>query len=521
MTRFRMSAALLLGLIQVQPATAQESSNDLVNLAIAAEGGADALRALKGVAVKADAHFYGPEQSETAGGAPRDYGTANITITWDLARGVARTKLDRDQVYPAPAKLDYTETVTPTGGFVTPAQGAPTAMSGIRAATQLRELIRASPTLLLTAQDFPASVAAMAPQQMGEQLMPAIALTVGGTTFTVLFDDSTHLPAVIRTRDDDNVFGDSDYDLVLGDWKSVGGVKVAHSLSYQINRIEVANIAYTDVTANPSIAASAFDVPDAIRAAIKAPATGNVPYQWVIRRIFVSRFADTDGIIYEPNGSLNLVELAPNVQHVQGAAANNLIIEMQDHLVVVDAPYGDLQSSQVIDMAKARYPGKPIKYLVLSHHHNDHSGGTRAFVAEGATVIVPAPGKAHFDRTLRMPRTIVPDAAQQAGRTATVTEVTNRMTLRDDSEEINLYNVPNPHVRGFLLVHVVKSNLVYVTDLLSPPGQGRGPVTRSPRTIAVGEALTKANITGATIVGGHGTVIGQTDIASALSAQAQ
>ena len=120
-----------------------------------------------------------------------------------------------------------------------------------------------------------------------------------------------------------------------------------------------------------------------------------------------------------------------------------------------------------------------------------------------------------------MPRTIVPDAAQQAGRTATVTEVTNRMTLRDDSEEINLYNVPNPHVRGFLLVHVVKSNLVYVTDLLSPPGQGRGPVTRSPRTIAVGEALTKANITGATIVGGHGTVIGQTDIASALSAQAQ
>src|SRR5207249_7421168 len=133
----------------------------------------------------------------------------------------------------------------------------------------------------------------------------------------------THLPAVIRTRDDDNVVGDSDYDLVLADWKAVGGAKVAHSLSYQINGIEVAKITYKEVTANPSMTADAFNIPDAAKAAAKAPATGNVPYQWVIRRLLLSRFADTDGIIYAPNGTLKLVELAPNVQHVQGAGANN------------------------------------------------------------------------------------------------------------------------------------------------------------------------------------------------------
>jgi hypothetical protein len=93
-------------------------------------------------------------------------------------------------------------------------------------------------------------------------------------------------------------------------------------------------------------------------------------------------FNDSDGIIVPPGGSLKLVELAPNVQHVQGGTANNLIVAMKDGLVILDAPYGDLQSRWVIEAAKAKYPGKPIKYLAMTHLHMDHSGGARAFVAE-------------------------------------------------------------------------------------------------------------------------------------------
>ena len=73
----------------------------------------------------------------------------------------------------------------------------------------------------------------------------------------------------------------------------------------------------------------------------------------------------------------------------QGGTANNLIVAMKDHLVIFDAPYGEQQSRWVIDAAKAKYPGKPIKYLVLTHHHMDHTGGMRTYVAEGATVVVP------------------------------------------------------------------------------------------------------------------------------------
>jgi hypothetical protein len=163
---------------------------------------------------------------------------------------------------------------------------------------------------------------------------------------------------------------------VLADWKNVGGAKMAQSLSYRINDVEVAKLTYREVNPNPVIR-NIFAVLDEVKAAAKPPATGNVPYQWVLRRLFLTRFTDSDNIIFANGAALKLVELAPNVQHVQGGNANNLIIAMKDHRVIFDAPYGELQSRWVIDAAKMKYPGKPIRYLVLTHHHMDHTGGMR------------------------------------------------------------------------------------------------------------------------------------------------
>jgi glyoxylase-like metal-dependent hydrolase (beta-lactamase superfamily II) len=54
-----------------------------------------------------------------------------------------------------------------------------------------------------------------------------------------------------------------------------------------------------------------------------------------------------------------------------------------------------------------------IKYLVLTHYHMDHTGGMRTYVAEGATVIVPTPDKAYFEKDVQAPRSLVPDDLQK------------------------------------------------------------------------------------------------------------
>ena len=292
------------------PVTVQ-TPGDLVKQAVDAQGGADALRRLTGLTAKGNAEFWEPNQSEMAGGDPRPLGTATVEVTWDLAKGMARTRWDRDQKYPPPAvRLNYTETVLPNLGFVTTgAMNQP--MSGIRVATHLRELERASPRLLLKAMENPSNVRGVSPQLLGNRFLSTVALTERGTTYFILFDPTTKLPAAIRTRDDDNIFGDSNYDLVLGDWTNVGGARVARSLSYKLNDVEVARVNYSTVTASPNLPADAFTVPASVQTAAKPPASANVPYQWVLRRLFLTRLTDSDAIIYPDGGSLRLVELAP------------------------------------------------------------------------------------------------------------------------------------------------------------------------------------------------------------------
>jgi hypothetical protein len=455
------TVALVFGAALTVTSASAQSAADLVKEAVAAQGGADALKKLQSVSIKGEAKFWESGQSFNPGGEPRFLGDATYAETGDFASHVTRIEWDRDQKYPSPERLKYTETFAEGTGYVTDEKGSKP-MSGIRLVAQSREIIRSSPTLMLHAMEHPADVSSAGTQKLGGQEYPAAALKAGPYSFTILFDRTTKLPVAIRTRDDDNIAGDSDFDMVLSDWKDVGGVKIAHTRSNKLNGVEVARFTDKDVSVNAPMLASHTEVPADIKAkAAKGLPEGTVvPYQWVLRRIYLTRFLDSDAVIAPTSGSLKLVELAPNVQHVQGGTANNLIVAMKDHLVIFDAPYGELQSRWVIDAAKAKYPGKPIKFLVLTHHHMDHTGGMRTYVAEGVTVVVPKGSAAVFDKDTQAPHTIVPDAQQKAGnKAAKIVEVSDTMTMKDDTAEIRLINLPNPHVDGMIIAHVVGPNI--------------------------------------------------------------
>ena len=390
-----LSVALLSGTAAFSPAQAQQGL-DLVKAGVAAQGGADALRALTTVTVTAHGQAWEPGQSEKPGGEPRFLGDSKLTISADYNQHAVRIGWDRAMKYPAVETMRYTEIVMQNTGSVTDDKGTKS-MSAIRVAASLREAERASPRLLLDALDAPQSVAAMPDQKFGDATLPAVAFTVRGTKFIIMFDRTTHLPKAIRTRDDDNVYGDSDFDLALGDWRAVNGVQVAYSQTYELNGVPVHKVTYDQVTVNPQLVADTFGVADQYKvASTERPAV--VPYQWVIRRLLLGRFLDSDRVVIPADGSFKTAELGPHVLQVMGGTANNLVIEMKDGLVVFDAPCCAEQSRAVIEAAKAKFPGKPIKYVVLTHHHMDHTGGTRAFIAEGATVIVPDTAQGLFPR---------------------------------------------------------------------------------------------------------------------------
>jgi len=493
-----LSMALLSSAAAIAPAQAQQGI-DLVKAAVAAQGGVDALRALKTVVIKSHSQAWEPGQSYKPGGEPRFLGDSNVTLTADFADHAVQAAWDRSMKYPAVETIRYTETIAQNAGVVTNDKGTQP-MSSIRVATTLREAERASPRLLLDALDAPQNVAALPDQKLGDAMLPAVAFTDRGTKYVILFDRATHLPKAVRTHDDDNVYGDSNFDLVLGDWRSVAGVQVAHEQTYRLNDTPVNKVVYDQVTANPAIAANTFGVADQYKvASTERPA--NVPYQWVIRRLLLGRFLDSDKVVVPANGDFRTAELGPHVLQVMGGSANNLVVEMKDGLVIFDAPCCAEQSRGVIAAAKAKFPDKPIKYVVLTHHHMDHTGGTRTFVAEGATVIVPDTAQAYFETSFARPHTVVADAQQQAAKPLKVVGVADQMTLKDETVEIRLQKIANPHVDGMLIGYVVQPNVVWVTDIWSPGRDNK----RTPGVLAFAEALKKLGVKDATYAGGHGS----------------
>lgn len=508
-----LAFALLFGIV-AQSAMAQSIAPvQRVKDAVAAMGGADALRGLKSLSIKAAAKHWEPEQSFVSGGPPRPLGTSTLTIAWDLGQGMARTDHEHKMDYPFPGNEKYSDIVTPKWGAVINDKGEDRTMSPVRLAFELREQERSSPVLLVKALDQPQNLTTAPDQKLGGKTYPTVGFQNGSTKFFILFDRKTKLPAAIRTVEDDVIHGDGVFDLVPSDWKTVAGAKVATSLAWQFNGLAKLDIAYTDIAANAPVSPQTFTISDATKQAAKPPASGDVPWQAVLVSINFGRY---DDLAEEKNAAgglvMKLVDLAPNVSQAQGRSHNSLVVAMKDYLVVFDAPQNEAQSRWTIDAAKAKYPGKPIKYLVMTHHHMDHMGGARTYVAEGATIIIGSPDKAHTAAELSAPRTLHPDALQKNPKPVKIVEVKDKMTLKD-GDTIQIYRIPNPHVEGMLTMYVAGPKIVWVTDIYSPGRES----AKSPANSQFHDTIKKLGLSPAIYAGGHGNSASEADFVAMLS----
>jgi glyoxylase-like metal-dependent hydrolase (beta-lactamase superfamily II) len=463
-----------------------------------------------------------------ADGEMRLAGDSTFVLTRDLPNDAAVIEWDRNFVYPSPREYKFREIVTKNAGYVDGIDSTGRtkrdlesnpprhAMSGMRLAATQRELRRSSPRLLAEMKAHPGELEADE-IAIGDKRVPAVRYQAGNTAFLVAFDGSTGLPARIRTVDADNIHGDSNYDLVLSDYRDVSGVKIAHTQSYELNGKEVIHVQYQDARADGAVEKGALSVPADLQA--PPPAPGNVPYQWVIRRQFIGTYLDSDAVTHDPQaGGLKLTELAPGVLQVAGGSHNSFIVEMADHLVVFDAPVGEMQSRFTLDALKAKYPDKPVKLLVLSHHHMDHTGGARTFVAQGASVLVGKGNGAHFDRVFAAPHKVDGDSLDKSPRKPAIEEIADRKVLDDGKRKIEILHVDNPHADGLLIGYVPDAKIGFVVDIWSP-GRDKLGDKATPGQAALVAAVAKLSSTPERFAGGHGTVADYAPLASLAGAQ--
>ena len=210
--------------------------------------------------------------------------------------------------------------------------------------------------------------------------------------------------------------------------------------------------------------------------------------------------------------------VAEGVWYLTGGTHHSVAIEMADHLIVVEAPLNDERALAVLKEARGLAPGKPVRYVINSHHHFDHSGGLRAFAGEGVTVITHEINRPFFDRAFAARSTISPDHLARSGKKAAATEgVRDKRVLTDGTRSVEIHHVAGIlHDDGMLLVYLPKEKLLIEADAYTPtPPNTPPPSPPSPFNVALVDNIARLGLTVDRLLPLHGRIVPLADLLQA------
>jgi glyoxylase-like metal-dependent hydrolase (beta-lactamase superfamily II) len=200
--------------------------------------------------------------------------------------------------------------------------------------------------------------------------------------------------------------------------------------------------------------------------------------------------------------SVQTEKVADGVFYIRGGTHHSVAVEFADHAAVIEAPLNEQRSLAVIDEVKKLIPNKPIRYVVNTHHHFDHSGGLRTYVNEGATIITHETNREFFEKALSSPRTMNPDRLAQSPKKAAIEAAGEKKVLTDGTRAVELHLIKgNPHHDGILMAFLPKEKLLIEGDVYTPGVPATPP---NPNTVNTVENLERLKLDFERILPLHG-----------------
>jgi len=268
-----------------------------------------------------------------------------------------------------------------------------------------------------------------------------VSFSVGKNRYVGTINAQNHVERV-ETWIDNPVLGDTPVEFAYSDYRDFGGVMFPAHIVRTQGGYPVLDITVSAVTAN---AAADLPVPAEATAA-PAPVTVTVE------------------------------KLADGVYYLKGGSHHSLAIDQKDHIVIVEGPQNEERSLAVIAKAKETIPNKPIRYLINTHVHFDHSGGLRPYVDEGATIVTHELNRPYYEQAWAAPRTINPDRLAQSKKAATFETFTDKHVLTDGSRTIEIHQIAGGgHNDAFAMVYLPKEKILSEGDAYTPAAANAPP----------------------------------------------
>ena len=318
----------------------------------------------------------------------------------------------------------------------------------------------------------------------GGKKLTTIAFTVPGTFKANVLVNENNLVEKVESWQTNPVLGDTLTETTYADYKAFDGVQFPTKITQKSGGFPSLELTVSEAKPNAPVD---IQVPDNVR---QAPATVQV----------------------------KIDKAAEGVWYVTGGSHHSVVVEMKDHLVVIEGPQHDARATAVIAEVKKAVPNKPIKYVVNSHHHFDHAGGLAAFVAEGATVITHDVNKAFFEQSFAAPRTVNPDALAKSGKKATVEGVKDKRVLSDDTRTIELHHIQgNVHNDGLLMAYLPKEKFLVEADVYNPPAPNTPPPAQpNPAQVNLHDNIERLKLEVDQLLPLHGRIVPLSDLLKAI-----
>lgn len=285
--------------------------------------------------------------------------------------------------------------------------------------------------------------------------------------------DAQNMVTKIETKRPDPVLGDTDVVATFSDYKDFNGVKFPAKILVTEGGFPSWDLTVTNVTPNAPLE---LPVPAPVQAATLPPV------------------------------QTASAKLANGVWHVAGGSHHSLVVEFKDYIAVVEAPLSEERSMAVLAEAKKLVPNKPVKYVLTTHHHFDHVGGLRTYVAEGATVVTHASNVPYFTKTLTAPATMVPDKQGKDPKPPMLQGVSEKYVLTDGKQTIEVYpTAGDTHTKEYTLIYLPGPKILVEADAFSPgPPDAPPPATPPPNAVKLYDEIQRLKLNVATIAPIHG-----------------
>lgn len=292
----------------------------------------------------------------------------------------------------------------------------------------------------------------------------------------------------VQTWIDTPVLGDTLVETRFSDYRDFKDIRFPSRIVRELGGHPVLDLKIDEVKANPEVSIA---VPESVAQA--APAAVTVKSE----------------------------KLAEGVYYLSGGTHHSVAIEQRDHVVLVEAPLNEARSLALIGKIGEIIPGKPIKYLINSHLHFDHSGGLRTFVDAGSIIVTHKLNEAYYKKAWAAPRNINPDRLVVSKKAAKFETFGDKYVITDGSRRIELHNIAgNGHNDGFALIYLPAEKILIEADAFTPVAAGAPlPASPNPYSVNLYDNIRRLKLDVDQIAPLHGRLVKLADLKAAIGAQ--